>query len=275
MREEKLTKILLIIATLLAIFFCLFPFLYMLVISFSKSWDIFSLVKLEFTFKNYTEILKDPGFHCMDYIKNSLIISGISAFISVFVATMGAYAISRFQFPFRFSILLFILASSMFPQISIVGFLFKVMVKLNLINTYPALILPYISWNIPISLWIMTSYLSSIPKDLDKSALLDGCSWFQIFVKIILPVAKPGIISAGLLSFLFSFNEFLFALLLTVDYRARTVPVGIVMFQGLHGELPWGSIMAFTTLSLIPVFLIVIFFQKYIIHGVIRSGLKG
>ena len=274
MKEEKLIKILFFIATLFVLSFCLIPFLYMLIISFCKSWDIFFLKEIEFTFSNYIKILKDPSLHCLDYIKNSLIISGISAIFSVFVATLGAYAISRLDFPFKFSILLFILASSMFPQISVIGFLFKLMKILNFINTYQALILPYISWSIPISLWIMVSYFSKIPKDLDKSALVDGCSWFQAFLKIILPLTKPGLVSAGLLSFLFSFNEFLFALILTIDYHARTVPVGIAMFQGLHGELPWGSIMAFTALSLLPVIIIVTLFQKHIMQGLTRGAIK-
>ncbi len=275
MKEDKLIKFLFSFALICILSFSLLPFLYMLVISFSKSWDIFNLKNFHFTFNHYAEIFKDPSLHLLDYIKNSVIISGISAIFSVFISAMGAYAISRFDFPFKFPLLLLILASSMFPQISIVGFLFKLMKALNFINTYQALVFPYISWSIPISLWIMVSYFSKIPQDLDKAGLIDGCNCFQIFFKIILPLSKPGLISAGLLSFLFSFNEFLFALILTIDYRSRTVPVGISMFQGLHGELPWGSIMAFTTLSLIPVFLIIFFFQKYIIQGLTRSGLKG
>ncbi|WP_038056233.1 carbohydrate ABC transporter permease [Thermodesulfobacterium hydrogeniphilum] len=274
MREEKFVKFLFVITAVSILSFCLMPFFYMLVISFSTSWDITSLDKIRFSFSNYIEILKDPSLHCLDYIKNSLIISAVSSFISVFIASLGAYAISRLDFPFKFFLLLFILASSMFPQITIVGYLFKFMNKLHLINTYLALIFPYIAWTLPLSLWIMVSYFSKIPKELDKAALIDGCNWFQIFIKIILPLSKPGFISAGLLSFLFAFNEFLFALMLTIDYHARTVPVGVALFQGLHGELPWGSIMAFSILSLIPVILITLIFQRYIIQGLTRGGLK-
>ncbi len=274
MREEKFIKFLFVITAVSILFFCLMPFFYMLVISFSTSWDITSLDKIRFSFSNYIEILKDPSLHCLDYIKNSLIISAVSSFISVFIASLGAYAISRLDFPFKFFLLLFILASSMFPQITIVGYLFKFMNKLHLINTYLALIFPYIAWTLPLSLWIMVSYFSKVPKDLDKAALIDGCNWFQVFIKIILPLSKPGFISAGLLSFLFAFNEFLFALMLTIDYHARTVPVGVALFQGLHGELPWGSIMAFSILSLIPVILITLIFQRYIIQGLTRGGLK-
>jgi multiple sugar transport system permease protein len=119
------------------------------------------------------------------------------------------------------------------------------------------------------------SYFSQIPEDLDKAGLMDGCSRLRILIKIIFPVAAPGVFSAGLLAFVVAFNEFLFALMLTTDYTARTVPVGIALFQGLHGETPWGEIMAAATITTIPVVIITLVFQRRIIHGLTRGAIKA
>jgi multiple sugar transport system permease protein len=126
-----------------------------------------------------------------------------------------------------------------------------------------------------LSLWILVSYFVKIPKEMDQAALVDGCSNWQVFFKVIIPVALPGLLSTALLAFIFTFNEFIFALMLTTDYHARTVPVGIALFQGLHGETPWGNIMAAATFSTIPLVAITIIFQRYIIQGLTRGAVKG
>ncbi|MEW6519808.1 MAG: carbohydrate ABC transporter permease [Thermodesulfobacteriota bacterium] len=146
---------------------------------------------------------------------------------------------------------------------------------LGWINTYPALIFPYIAWVLPLTLWILVSYFAQIPLDLDKAALVDGCSRIQILVHVILPVAAPGIFSTFLLAFIFAFNEFLFALMLTADYRARTIPVGIALFQGLHGQIPWGRIMAASVVTTLPVVVLTLIFQRRIVQGLTRGAVKG
>ena len=171
--------------------------------------------------------------------------------------------------------MLIILALSMFPEISLVSYLFAIMSGLGWINTLQALIFPYVAWTLPLSLWILVSYFSQIPEDLDKAGLIDGCSRLRILIKIIFPVAAPGVFSTGLLAFIVAFNEFLFALMLTTDYTARTVPVGIALFQGLHGETPWGEIMAAATVTTVPVVLITLIFQRRIIHGLTRGAIKA
>jgi multiple sugar transport system permease protein len=168
-----------------------------------------------------------------------------------------------------------ILAMSMFPPVSLVGYLFKLMTALGWINTYPALIFPYVAWTLPLSLWILVSYFSRIPRDLDRAGLIDGCSRLQILFKIIFPVAAPGIFATLLLAFIFAFNEFLFALMLTTDRAARTIPVGIALFEGLHGQIPWGEIMAAATLATLPVVALALIFQRRIIQGLTRGAVKG
>jgi len=177
--------------------------------------------------------------------------------------------------PGKVFILLFVLAVSLFPQISLVGYLFKLMTGLGWINTYYALVFPYTAWILPLSLWILISYFSQIPHELDRAARIDGCSSWQVLRKIIFPVALPGILSTGLLAFIFAFNEFLFALMLTTDHHARTIPVGIALFQGLHGEIPWGEIMAASAVTTLPIVIITMFFQRHIIQGLTRGAVKG
>jgi len=137
------------------------------------------------------------------------------------------------------------------------------------------LIFPYITLGLPLALWIMLSYFSQLPAELDKAALVDGATRFQVLHKIILPIAAPGALSTVLLVFIYSFNEFLFALMLTIDYKARTIPVGIALFEGLHGQIPYGHIMASAVVATVPMILLAAAFQKRIIHGLTQGAIKG
>ncbi len=274
MTEEKSKNIMLNLGALFLVIFCLAPFAWMVIISFSERPD-FLVQKISlFTIKNYSDILTLQNLHFLDYLKNSMVVAGITALLSAIIGALAAYAISRISFPGKIALVFTVLGLSMFPQICIVGHLYKFISTLGWINTYNGLILPYISWSLPLALWILMSYFAQIPQELDKAAQIDGANRLQILSKVILPLALPGFLSTILLLFMFSFNEFLFALMLTTDFRARTVPVGIALFQGLHGELPWGYIMASSTISSIPVILIALFFQRYIIQGLTHGAVK-
>jgi multiple sugar transport system permease protein len=162
----------------------------------------------------------------------------------------------------------------MFPQISLVGYIYKMMSALDWINTWRALVFPYTALSLALALWIMLSYFSQIPLEIDEACLIDGAGRFQTLVRVILPLAMPGFLSAFLLLFMFSFNEFLFALMLTTDFHARTVPVGIALFEGLHGEIPWGHIMAGSVISTLPLILIALLMQRYIVQGLTGGAVK-
>ena len=258
------------------VLFCLFPLGYMLAVSMSARPDFLSSrVPFVFTAQNYHAVLADGSLHFLNYLGNSLIVSLASAFLAVAAASPAAYAFTRLSLPGKMGILFFILAVSMFPQISLVGYLFKIMSSLGWINTYQALILPYIAWILPLAVWILVSYFSQIPRELDRAAMIDGCRRWQILPKVIFPVARPGIFAVLLLSFIFAFNEFMFALMLSTDYHARTVPVGIALFQGLHGQIPWGAIMAASAIATIPVVILIVVFQKQIVSGLTRGAVKG
>lgn len=256
--------------------FCLAPFAWMLVVSFGRNPDFLSRgVAFAATLDNYADILTVRSLHFLEYLRNSLVVSGVVAVACAIVAALGAYAVSRINFRGRMVLSLGVLAFSMFPQISLIGYLYKFMRSLGLINTYLALVFPYVAWTIPLGFWIMLSYMLRIPIAFDDAARADGAGRFTIFRRIILPVAAPGMLSAILLVFIAAFNEFLFALMLTTDQTARTVPVGIALFEGLHGEIPWGYIMAASALASIPLVLLAVAFQRYVIQDVTRGALKG
>lgn len=276
MNEEKIKAILIGFGSIFMIAFCLTPFIYMIITSLSLQPDFLASQKnFQLTFTNYYSILTKKSLYFIQYFRNSLLISGISAFLAVLIAGLAGYAITRLNLSGKRFLLLFVLSLSMFPQITLVSYLFKFMTSLGWINTYLALIFPYIAWILPLSLWILVSYFSQIPKELDKAAFVDGCSPLQVLIRVLSPVATPGLFSTGLLAFIFAFNEFMFALMLTNDHSARTIPVGIALFQGLHGEIPWGNIMAASTITTIPVVILTLVFQKHIVQGLTRGAVKG
>ncbi len=275
MREETIKKLLLMVAVILTTIFCLGPFLYMVLTSLSVNPDFLLPAKtLNLTSSNFTAVILSESAHFLAYLRNSLIISAVAAVVTVFLSSLAAYSLTRVPLTGKTVLLLCILAVSMFPPISLISYLFKFMSALGWINTYPGLILPYVAWSMPLSLWILVSYFAQVPRDLDRSARIDGASTFQTLVKIILPVAAPGVFSTTLLVFIFAFNEFLFALMLTVDYRSRTIPVGIALFEGIHGQIPWGEIMAAATLTTIPVVILTLIFQRRIVQGLTRGAVK-
>lgn len=204
-----------------------------------------------------------------------MLVAVITSLIVTLFSSLAGYAVSRLRFPGRVFLPILILAMSMFPQIALIGYLYNVFASLGLVNTQLSLILPYIAWTIPIALWINMSYFSQIPIDLDKAALVDGASRAKILFKVILPIALPGIFSAFLLVFIACFNEFLFAIMLTNTPDAMTLPVGIALFTGTHGQTPWGLVMATSALASIPLVILTLIFQRYIVQGLVGGAVKG
>lgn len=276
MKEDRIQSWLTAVTAVFMVVFCLSPFIYMVAVSLSKRPDFLSSqVPFIFTAENYRDVLSDPSLHFLRFLGNSLFVSGVSAFFVVIIASLAAYAITRLNLPGKGTVLFLILAVSLFPQISVVGYLFKFMTSMGWINTYQALILPYIAWILPLSVWILVSYFSQIPRELDEAATVDGCTSRQVLARVVFPVAAPGIFSVLLLSFIFAFNEFMFALMFTIDYKARTIPVGIALFEGLYGQVPWPAIMAASVIAILPVIVLTIIFQRRIIGGLTRGAVKG
>jgi trehalose/maltose transport system permease protein len=275
MNEQGLKKVLLVAGVLLTVMISLGPVCYMLLTALSGTPDFLLPTKsLTLTLDHLLSVIISDTLHFLAYTRNSILISAAAAIISVFFASLAAYALTRLPLPSKGFFLGGVLALSMFPAISLVSYLFKLMAGLGWINTYPALILPYVAWTLPVSLWVLVSYFAQIPKDLDQAGRIDGASRLQILVKIIFPLAAPGVFSTALLVFILAFNEFLFALMLTTDQASRTIPVGIALFEGLHGQIPWGEIMAAATITTLPVIVLTLVFQRRIVQGLTRGAVK-
>lgn len=276
MNEHRTQQLLIIAGIVAAVLFFLTPVVHMVLTAFSTSADFLGpRTTFSATIKHFIAVFTGQQLHFLAFLRNSLIVSSVSALLCVGISSMAAYAITRINFRGNMTLMLVVLAISMFPQISLAGYLFRFISSLGWINTYQGLIFPYTAWIMPLSLWILVSYFAQIPRDLDRAAKVDGCNNWQILTRIILPVALPGVFSTALLAFIFAFNEFMFALMLTTDYRARTVPVGIALFEGLHGEIPWSTIMAAATITTAPVVVLTLLFQRYIIQGLTRGAIKG
>lgn len=275
MSEQGVKKLLLVAGVVLTVMISLSPVCYMLFTALSGNPDFLLPTRpFTLTLDHLFSVITSDSLHFLAYTRNSLLVSAATAFISVFLASLAAYALTRLPLPGKGVFLGGVLTLSMFPAISLVSYLFKLMAGLGWINTYPALILPYVAWTLPVSLWILVSYFAQVPRELDQAGRIDGASRFQVLVKIILPLAAPGVFSTGLLVFILAFNEFLFALMLTTDQASRTIPVGIALFEGLHGQVPWGEIMAAATITTLPVIVLTLAFQRRIVQGLTRGAVK-
>lgn len=272
--ERRMQSVLYCAGLVAASCFLLLPVLYMLLTSLSRTPDFLG-GSFQFTLANFRGVLVTPSLHFVRYCVNSIVISLLSAAVTTFIASGGAYVVTRFPFRGRSAVLFFILSLSMFPQICIAGYLFRIIAAAGLVNTWVGLMLPYVAWIMPLTFWILVSYFAQIPLELDRAAFIDGCSPVKTLLTIIFPLAAPGLFSTLLLAFIFAFNEFMFALMLTNDHTARTVPVGIALFQGLHGEIPWGTVMAASVITTVPVILMALLFQRHIMQGLTRGAVKG
>ncbi|MBM3461467.1 MAG: carbohydrate ABC transporter permease [Armatimonadetes bacterium] len=208
------------------------------------------------------------------YLLNSAIVATSTTIFCLLIGSLCGYAVARLTFPGRDAVLALILAVSMFPPIAVVSPLFLMLKSSGLLNSYWSLILPYTAFGLPLTIWTLTSFFRELPRDLEESARVDGCTRFQAFHKIILPLAAPGVFTSAILVFIGAWNEFLFSLVFVTAPKMRTVPVGITMYPGQF-ETPWGTIFAAATLVTLPLVVVVFLFQKRIISGLTAGAVKG
>ena len=226
------------------------------------------------SFEHYAAVFRDPQFTAA--LWNSIGIAGLSTLAAVLVGMLTAYAVVRLEFPGRRLILVAALAIAMFPPISIVGPLFNMWRTLGLYDTWLGLILPYMTFTLPLAIWILAAFFREIPWDLDKAARVDGATPLQAFTRVIVPLAAPGVFSAAILVFLFAWNDFVFAISLTSTNDARTVPAAIAFFAGASRfEQPTGSIAAASVVVTLPIILMVLLFQRRILSGLTSGAIKG
>lgn len=252
-----------------------FPFYWAVVSSLTPEAELFeapSLVPDELVLDHYVALFRERDFWVP--IRNSLVVAGSTTLLCVTLGTLCAYALARLDFRWKGAVLGFVLAVTMFPQISIVSPLYLLLRELGLINTYPGLIFPYLTFAMPLTVWLLVGFFRQLPEELEEAALVDGASRLQAFREVILPLALPGVATTAILTFLFSWNEFLFALSFTLGPERHTVPVAIALFRGQY-QVPWGQILAAAVVASAPVAAVVLAFQRRIVQGLTSGAVKG
>jgi len=224
--------------------------------------------------EHYRAIFSDAQFPAA--LWNSIGIASIATVLSVLLAMFAAYAIVRLRFRGRQLVLAAALSIAMFPPVAVIGPLFELWRTLGLYDTWPGLILPYMTFTLPLAIWTLAAFFREIPWDLDQAARVDGATPLQAFRYVIAPLAAPGVFTAAILVFIFAWNDFLFAAALTSTNAARTVPAAIAFFTGSSRfELPTGSIAAASVVVTLPVTLLVLLFQRRIVAGLTAGAVKG
>lgn len=224
------------------------------------------------TVQNYVQAFTDQPL--MLYMTNSLVVSALSTVASLVVAAFAAYAIARLNLRRRQLILTCIVASSMFPLVTLLVPIFETMRALGLLNTYIALVLPYVVLNLPVCTLVLVSFFQSIPRDLENAAMIDGCTRLGALWKVVVPLAAPGVFTAGILAFVNAWDEFLLALSLNSTPAMRTLPVGITLYQG-EFSFPWPIISAALIVAIVPIAVLIAVFQERVVSGLTQGGLKG
>jgi ABC-type glycerol-3-phosphate transport system permease component len=253
----------------------LFPLYWMLVASFTPEARLFeapALVPTTFSLEHYRALFDTRGF--LVPVRNSLVVAGLTTLFVIPIAALSAYALARMPFRGKRLLLALVLAVSMFPQISIVAPLYLGLRTLGLLNTYPGLVLPYLTFSMPLAIWLLTGFFRHFPRELEEAAMLDGASRFRALREIVLPLAAPGLASTAILTFLYCWNEFLFALSFTLGPERYTVPVAIALFRGRY-QVPWGEVLAGAIVATIPVVILVLVFQRQIVAGLTAGATKG
>jgi len=258
--------------------FLLFPFYWMSIVSLKPTNDLFEMQYnpfwiQHFTLENYRYLFENTAFP--DWVKNTLIVSTLSTALSLFCSVLIGYALARLRFPGSNFLGVGIFLAYLVPPTLLFLPLAHVIARLNLYNTYWALILTYPTQLIPFASWLLMGYFRSIPREIEESAMADGCSRLQILVKIILPLSVPGLLSAGIFSFTLCWNEFLYALIFMSSGAMKTIAVGTVSDLIKADTLFWGSLMASAVLGSVPIAILYSFFVKHYVSGLTAGAVKG
>ena len=270
-----LKKGLFLMCLFMAVCFSLLPFLFFVLSAFKTETQItaippawlpdFSLLFFQ------TAVFEHNLFH---YLLNSLIVAGSATLLTLSLGTLAGYALARISRRTGQFILMGVLACAMFPQITIAGPIWRFLRSAGWLNQYQGLIFPYVALTLPLAIWILALFFREIPEELERAARVDGCTRIGALIRVILPLSAPGLFTAGILTFIYSWNEFFLALLIMTDPAKQTMPVGIALFQGEH-SMPWGEIAAASLITTAPLILLVLFFQRRIVAGLSAGAVKG
>jgi trehalose/maltose transport system permease protein len=264
------------LVVLVIVLYAVFPFYYAVITSLKTGSALFRVDYFPFNwdFQNYLAVFQQQPFG--RNILNSAVVAILVVLASLLLGTLAAYALSRIAFRGRGLLLVTILAVSMFPQVAVLSGMFELIRSFGLYNNLAGLVFSYLLFTLPFTVWVLTTFMRELPKELEEAAIIDGAPPLTIVFRIFLPLLWPAMVTTGLLAFIQAWNEFLFALTFTLTDEQRTVPVAIALISGgSQYELPWGNIMAASVVVTVPVVALVIVFQRRIIAGLTAGALKG
>jgi trehalose/maltose transport system permease protein len=262
--------------------YILFPFYWAIRSSVTPDQDLFSLPSglwpAHMTGAHYNAVFTDSAF--LHALLNSTVVAVSVTLLSLVIGAFAAYALGRFSFRGKNPVMYIILSMTMFPQVAILGALYNMVVQFNLYDHLEALVLTYMLFTLPFTVWVLRGFFQALPKELEEAAYVDGASPFTTFWRIMLPLALPGLVTTGLLAFISAWNEFLFALTFLLSPDEFTVPVQIFNFVpptavGGSFQIPWGSMMAATIVVTIPLVVLTLVFQRKILAGLTAGAVKG
>lgn len=275
MQKIKRADILKTLLALVFVFFTLFPIAYLVLTSVKPSKILMSvppryIFKPDFT--QYLKIFRNGDI--LNSLINSAIVSALSTVGALLIAVMFSYGFIHVKSRLKKIVLFIILITRMFPPVTTLIPVYMIEGRMGLADTRLGLILPYISFQIPLIIWIMNEFMLQIPKEIEESAALDGCSMGQMFRYICVPLSTPGITAAGILAFIYNWNELMFAVTLT-SYKARTLPVILKAFTESEGSLQWSAVAAIGVITLLPIVLFFVLMNKYLVKGLVAGAVKG
>lgn len=275
-QRRLLAKIAVLFALVIGSAFAGLPVLWMLSSSFKPNTDIFAyppqLIPQNPTLEAYTAIFTDPVK--VRFFINSYFVSLSVTALTLLVAVLAAFALSRFEFPFKKALNVVIVSVQAVPPITLLIPYFGLIMFLGLYNSYQGLILTYMVFTLPYAIIMMTGYFNTLPKELDEAVKVDGGSSWTALWRVLIPISVPGLVSVGIYTFMIAWNEYLFALTLTKTPEMRTVPIGIQLLMGQH-SYEWNQMMSMSILGCIPILLLFLFFQRYFIGGMTAGAVKN
>ena len=275
-KKDTKRKVLYNIGLVLFLILIIFPFYWQVITSVKNPADITKmpteLIPSRFSLEFYKSVF--VNHHLQVYLLNSVIVAIGAMILTVIIAFPAAYAFARINFKFKKFWQNIILLANMFPLIAIVTPMFIIFRQLHLLNTYMGLILPSVILTLPMAIWTLIAFIKTIPYELEEAARIDGARLRDLMVKVVFPLAVPGIITTGIIAFISAWNEFMFALVLVTKDEMRTVPIAISMFPGEY-SVPWGDMSAASIVATAPIIILVLLCQRRIVSGLTSGAVKG
>ena len=277
MRPAWGTRIVLTAAVWAVVLVVVFPLVWMILTSVKPQDELFHIPPAfwprHITFEHYRTLLEETPF--LKYLKNSVILSVATTVLVIVLAVPGAYSLTRFVYPGRERLAVLVLFTYLLPSVVLVLPLYLLMVKVGIANSLTSLVIAYTSFALPYALWLLRSFMASMPEELEWAALVDGANRFGAFFDVILPQALPGIISTALFTFILAWNEYFYALILVNTDEARPLTTGVITMLVTSFNIEWSLLMAASVAMSLPLIVIFVFLQGYLVRGFAGTGVKG